>query len=129
VFFEQGVVVASMAFDGFHESFHAAEDVFAHFFRVFLFSGVRHFDAELVHFPDEFFGRADAVLESALSDEDDGLDERAGGIAQQYPIHGKMDVGLHASGVGKNFIQTKGGLTVEEFLCTPAASETARFRS
>ncbi len=111
------MVAAAMAFDGFHQLLHAAEDLFANLLRILLFAGVRHFDAELVHFPDERFGRADAVFQPAPSDEGDGVHERARRVAQQHPVDREVDVGLHAGGVGEDRVEAQGGFAVEQLPC------------
>lgn len=55
--------------------------------------GEVHFHAQPVHAADELLGGFDAMFEFLLPDEADGLHQGAGGIAQQDPIDGVMDVG------------------------------------
>lgn len=79
--FEQCVVVVSVTLDRFHEFFHAAEYTFADLPAVLLFAGMRHLDAEFIHFSDELFGRTDAVAQAGPADMGDGVGERARGVA------------------------------------------------
>ena len=117
IFFEQDVVVAGVAFDHLHEPLHAAEYFFARLFSILTFAGLGHFDAELIHFVDELFGRADAVPETLLTNLDDGSYEGARGVAQQHPVDGEMDVGFYAGGVGEDFVEAQGGFAVEQLAC------------
>ncbi len=99
-FFEHGMIVQGMPFNSFDESLHAAEDLFSHLLPIFLFTGMGHLDAELVHLPDKLFGRIDAMIEAVLADLDDAADQRLRGVSQQDSVDGKVKIGLHAGGVG-----------------------------
>lgn len=114
--FEQGVAVAGMAVDCFHELLHATECFFTNLFGIPCFAGMGHLDAELVHLAQQLLRRAYAMLKTAIPNEADGLGERTCGIAQQDPVDRIMDVGFHAGGVSKDIVEAQGGFTIKQFL-------------
>lgn len=116
-FFEHRLVVPGMAFNGLHEALHAAEYLFAHLLSVFLFPSMSHFDAELVHFPDKLFGWINAMIEAVFTNLNDTADQRLRSVSQQYPVDGKVKVGLHAGGICKDFIKAQGGFAVKQLAC------------
>jgi len=93
-----------VAGDGFFERLHLAEDALA------LFLGVRpaavgaHRHREFVHGAEkeERFLRH-ALFQAGAADKDRGFHQRAGGVAQQPPVNGEMDVGLQTGAVEKYF--------------------------
>jgi hypothetical protein len=53
-----------------------------------------HLHAQLVHAANQCFGGTAAVFESVFANQEEGLHQRAGRIAQEDPINGKVNVGF-----------------------------------
>ncbi len=65
-----------------------------------------HLHAQGVHVAEECqWLQGHAVLQSVLADEDGGLHQGAGGVAQQDPVDGEMDVGFDAGAVEIDVIE------------------------
>ena len=67
-----------------------------------------HLDAEPVHRSEKLLRGAHPALQPGFADQFGGLHQRAHPVAQQYPVHRKMNVGLQAGGVQKVALQIQG---------------------
>ena len=107
--FEYPNVRPGVAGDALFQGFHFAEHFLA------LFPAVRatgfggHLHAQGVHFTEEFQRLLwHAVLQPVLADQGGGFHQGAGGVAQQDPVDGEVDVGFHTGAVEIDIIETDG---------------------
>jgi hypothetical protein len=68
---------------------------------------VRHLHAQAIDPSQKLLGRFHPALESLLADEQGGFHQGAHPVAQQHPIHWKMDVGLQRGRIQKIVCQVQ----------------------
>ena len=94
--------------DGPDQVIHLAEGLFAQppaLGLILAIPDMGHFNAQPVDAADKRLRLFHAVLESLVADKPDRPHQGAGGIAQQHPVHGVVDVGAQAGGVQKGAFQ------------------------
>ena len=105
---EQLAIPAGVVADGADQAIHLAEGLFAQalaHLSILAIPGMGHFNAQSIDAADEGLGLFHAVLESLVADEPDRAHQAAGGIAQQHPVRGVVDIGAQAGGVEKGAFQ------------------------